>query len=459
MQRKKMLFLFVVFVLLIAGIPAVFAGFQPGTSETTKINLYDEADPGATPVVKGDGQAYIELNDTYGVDETFTVIANVTSVTELRMYAVGVTYDPAILTCTGYGEGEFFYRADAQYRTSVVNQPMPADGSGYLGYYNHMTWVLKKPGNVSGTGTLAWFDFTVAGTGFTKIDIILSGAHVATLADPNDMALDFNTIDIIFDNTGLVVQHELSVSLEAPEVLKVGESSLLNATVENIGLKNETNVELFLFGNGTQLNNVTIPNLVNGTSYTLDYTWTPTVEATYNITAYVVPVPDENSTDNNVATKFVTVPLSYWCISHPVVWDDVTYYVVTCSNATVSDLILNQTGKQIIFNFTAPEYETTGDYWCNVTIPKNLIDAPSDRWVVRAAEIEITTRIVSSNDTHTFIYFISLASEYATEVDVTGTWVVPEFPVATFLLLFMIATLVIVALRKINQPKRKNIDR
>jgi len=180
------------------------SSFRPGTGEATKIWLMDASDPTAVPATYPDGQQYIELNDTYGVGDTFTVWANVTNVTELWMYQVGVTYDPAILECTGYGEGELFYRAPQEYRTDPPNQPILFDDTGYLGYWNHVAWVLKKPGNVSGTGTLAWFSFRVVGDGVTLIDIILTGPPLAILKDAHDNYIDFNTIDIVFDNRGYV---------------------------------------------------------------------------------------------------------------------------------------------------------------------------------------------------------------------------------------------------------------
>jgi len=107
--------------------------------------------------------------------------------------------------------------------------------------------------------------------------------------------------------TPIKYPHELAVTLEAPAFLEPGESSLLNATVFNRGLSNETSVDLFLLINGTEVNNITIPELVNGISYTIDYHWTPTIEATYNVTAYAPPVPDENVTANNIMSKMVYV--------------------------------------------------------------------------------------------------------------------------------------------------------
>lgn len=102
-------------------------------------------------------------------------------------------------------------------------------------------------------------------------------------------------------------EHELAASLEAPDFLEPGDSSLLNANVYNIGLSNETDVELFLLINGNIVDNATVPELLTGSSYTLSHIWTPTVEAIYNVTAYAPPVPGENVTANNFVSKMVRV--------------------------------------------------------------------------------------------------------------------------------------------------------
>jgi thermitase len=102
-------------------------------------------------------------------------------------------------------------------------------------------------------------------------------------------------------------EHELAVLLETPQYLQPEENSLLNATVCNRGLNNETNVEIQLLINGTEVASEALDELVNGTCYTINYSWTPTAEGIYNITAYVPPVPSENFTVNNINTKFVSV--------------------------------------------------------------------------------------------------------------------------------------------------------
>jgi subtilisin family serine protease len=102
-------------------------------------------------------------------------------------------------------------------------------------------------------------------------------------------------------------KHDLSVSLVAPGFLKPGDSTLLEATVYNIGLENENNVELQLLIDNTIVDSVVIPELDVGSSYTLSYPWTPTVEETYEVEAYAPPVPGEEYTGNNTISKTVNV--------------------------------------------------------------------------------------------------------------------------------------------------------
>jgi thermitase len=102
-------------------------------------------------------------------------------------------------------------------------------------------------------------------------------------------------------------EHELIVYLDAPARLEPDHSALLNATVENRGLNNETNVELYLLINGATVSSATIPQLLVRDSYVLTYLWTPKAEATYNVTAYAPPVLGENATANNFASEMVLV--------------------------------------------------------------------------------------------------------------------------------------------------------
>ena len=119
--------------------------------------------------------------------------------------------------------------------------------------------------------------------------------------------LERETLTINSVNWLLPQEHDLAVALEVPVFLKPGDSLLLNATVYNRGLSNETDVELFVLINGSTVNNVTISKLLPRSSYTLSCAWTPTIEGLYNVTAYASPVPGEEYLANNVASRYVGV--------------------------------------------------------------------------------------------------------------------------------------------------------
>ena len=137
------------------------------------------------------------------------------------------------------------------------------------------------------------------------------GGHVLCMSTVFAYHVYYGDNKIMFKNiidwmTGKY-EHELIMKLEAPDILQLGCSTLLNATVFNYGANNETDVRLQLLIEGTEVDSVLIPELKRRSSYTLNYTWTPTAEGTYNITAYTSPVPDENVTANNVAMRRVYV--------------------------------------------------------------------------------------------------------------------------------------------------------
>jgi len=164
-----------------------------------------------------------------------------------------------------------------------------------------------------------------------------------------------------------VIPKELVVSLDAPGVVRLGGSALLNATVYNFG-PNETNVELQLFINGSMVDSTVVPFLERDSNYTLSYLWTPAaVEATYNVTAYAPPLTNENVTINNVATKFVAIKFFFIGVnpdSGPI-----------GTKATVNGWYIPTTQVRVTFNDMLIGYATTdenGDFTFVFNIPVSV---------------------------------------------------------------------------------------
>jgi len=117
-------------------------------------------------------------------------------------------------------------------------------------------------------------------------------------------------------------------------------------------------------------------------------------------------------------------------------WDGETYNVTTFSNSTIKELNFNQTLSQVSFSVNGPP----GTGFCNVTIPKSLIDGA---FVVRSEDTPIPS-ILTWNKTHTSIYFTY--NRGTQNIKIIGAWVVPEFPAVMVLPLFIIATLIAIIL-------------
>jgi thermitase len=108
-------------------------------------------------------------------------------------------------------------------------------------------------------------------------------------------------------NIPLGYAHDVAVMLNAPSITPPGQTVIVNTTVYNTGLKDETNITMQLIINGTTVDSELIPTVAFGLSDTVSYSWTPAVQGKCNVTAYVVPIPNESDTTNNIFTEFVKV--------------------------------------------------------------------------------------------------------------------------------------------------------
>jgi len=126
-----------------------------------------------------------------------------------------------------------------------------------------------------------------------------------------------------------------------------------------------------------------------------------------------------------------------------VTWNGKTYPIEVSSNSTITEFSFNQSTKSISFKVGGPN-GTTG--FCNVTIPKELLDAALGEWIVLVDDTAPADLTISWNATHTFIYFIYTHSVHI--VEIIGTQVVPESQPTMIPPLLMLLSLITVALAK-----------
>jgi len=121
-------------------------------------------------------------------------------------------------------------------------------------------------------------------------------------------------------------------------------------------------------------------------------------------------------------------------------WNDTAYYVHTISNSTVSDFKFSEDDLLVSFNVTGLN-DTVG--FCRVAIPKELLWCDnSGQWEVWVNNTLIEDSKIMEDTNYTYLYF---THGHSTEtVQIIGTNVIPEFPSAAFLPLFMVVTLLAV---------------
>jgi parallel beta-helix repeat protein len=96
--------------------------------------------------------------------------------------------------------------------------------------------------------------------------------------------------------------------------------------------------------------------------------------------------------------------IEQWSPSHEfqVNWESRQYQIEILSNSsTITKFSFNQTEKTIQFNVSGPDHSRG---YCNVTIPRELLDASSSEWRVSIMGIETVPRI-KQNSSYTFISF------------------------------------------------------
>ncbi len=187
-----------------------------------------------------------------------------------------------------------------------------------------------------------------------------------------------------------------------------------------------------------------------------------TIEAGYNSTHTVilfkpatVPEPDMTSLNyKTMAWENLTVSSLkdlLFRIAYQEVFDYVgqTFDVLIFTNSTMSNFAFSPTAKSIGFNVTG----TTGTGFCNVTIPRSLLNASLAEWTVRIDGHSISPLefSVTENSEYVFIYLNYSHSSHLIEIQ--GTWVITEFPPNILPLLLVITSLAATAIA-LRQRKR-----
>lgn len=166
----------------------------------------------------------------------------------------------------------------------------------------------------------------------------------------------------------------------------------------------------------------------------LKITITGASNGTHTVLLYApstVPTPDNVSLDYKVMIWQNTTLSSLKDLVFQIARQEVilylgkNYYVPIFTNSTVSDFTFdfsNLNVPSISFKVSG----ATGMGFCNITIPRSLLDITVGNWTVKIDGTPTENFTVTQNDDYVFIYLTYSHSVHT--IEIVGTWVVTEFP-------------------------------
>jgi len=103
-------------------------------------------------------------------------------------------------------------------------------------------------------------------------------------------------------------EHDLAVTtIDAPNYFWINTSDIINVTICNHGLEDETNINVNAYVDEVLVYTTTISSLQSQDCITLNFSWMHDTIGRYELKVEVIPVSDENYFENNIKTTFIVV--------------------------------------------------------------------------------------------------------------------------------------------------------
>ena len=271
-------------ILYIMG-PIFYDDFESGLSQWVSItgfwHLTDNSSAWVNPYHSPIHSMWFGNESTGNYETGFREIGNLTS-TSINLMTIGV----AFLEFYHWREGE-----GGGYDISYVY--ISIDGINWdLIYQTDETYVLP------------WEKVSIDISAYTGNPSVQIMFRFDTVDDLYNYYRGWLIDDVVIMGTGVVIPHDLRVSLEVPEFPTISNTYSINATITNTGTSDESNVDLFFYLDDILIDSIHISNFPSGTSQTINYLWTPDY-GDYSFKAYAPPVFGETFTVDNLELKLI----------------------------------------------------------------------------------------------------------------------------------------------------------
>jgi len=130
----------------------------------------------------------------------------------------------------------------------------------------------------------------------------------------------------------------------------------------------------------------------------------------------------------------------------------VEYFVPIVTNSSISGFSLDVHEKRISFNVAG----TAGAGFCNITIPRALLYAPPDEWIITIDGLQVSPGNMTVTENADYVFICLVYSHSSHTIIIEGTSVVAEFPPQLLPVIMLIVCLA-AAIVAVKQRRRLGV--
>jgi subtilisin family serine protease len=207
---------------------------------------------------------------------------------------------------TSYGDWVELAAPGVHIRSTMPTYHVTLNDLGYAANYEYMSGTSMACPHVAGAAALVWSSFPNATRDWVR-------ARLRSTADDLgesgfDQYYGYGRINARKAVEQVAPEHDLLLlDWTKPKYIQPEEAATFHVTVLDSGTRDEHNVTAELLVNSNLASSTLIGNLTSGATVTVNLSWTPLSEGTFNVTLYIVPVDGETAVDNNRVTSTVSV--------------------------------------------------------------------------------------------------------------------------------------------------------
>ena len=407
------------------------------------------------PLISGDKIVGTSKAD-FSVD---VLMKNISTSDDIILVQWEMYYNNTILNCTNVVLGTFmnnsvvapynvlsYWFVDAYDGLSRITFFVMINTNSSTGEWD---WI-ERP---NGDGVLATIDFEVIHQPFApetaSFPLELGGVFGEFFVDTSIEYVPYGPpVNATFTLNGFNWQAPVASFTYSPAIVEVNKTTTFDASA-SIGYRN---VDGVLNPDATYIKEYDW-DWGDGTTNT---TTTPTIDHEYSdFDNYTVTltVTDYDGLTDSTSKSFLT----YEVLDHTVTYDSQTFTVTTVATGHIEkdSIILIQKHMCLYFNITG---QTGKIGILNVTIPKALLDAAPQDWMVILRMTPITTAnglTVTPVDAQHTRLSVTFTFESMESIYIFGTSTIPEFPGTTLALAFMFVLAFVAAFSLMVSKKRK----